>query len=126
MSRHYTKIVAYSMSLRSARDMFVLGALLASLFPLAARGEQIFPGADPGKPHEQTGPQRPPAQVNPEVGGKRADGRKREELEAEISALEAERSRLLARFASAHPDVRMVERKLAMRRQQLEELGQAK
>jgi hypothetical protein len=39
--------------------------------------------------------------------------------------LEAERASLLAKYASAHPDVRVVERRLQMRRKQLEMLKQA-
>lgn len=51
-----------------------------------------------------------------------APHRSREDIEADIQALEVRRADLLTRFAPAHPDVRAVERRLAILRAQLEML----
>jgi hypothetical protein len=46
--------------------------------------------------------------------------RPREDIEADIRTLEAQRADLLTRYAPAHPDVRAVERRLAILRAQFE------
>lgn len=76
-------------------------AAFAQFFP------EVLPAADPAP---AAGVAAPP----PLLG--------KEELQAEIQRLEAERARLLGRFAPAHPDVRAIERRLALRRAQLEYL----
>lgn len=47
----------------------------------------------------------------------------REEIEIDIRDLELERANLLTKYASAHPDVRALERRLQVRRKQLEMLN---
>lgn len=94
--------------------------LLACMYqPMAAAGS-TFPGSPGQKPEDQLGSteQRdtvahPPTALS------------REDIEADIQALEAERTNLLGKYASAHPDVRAVERRLQVRRKQLEMLSQA-
>lgn len=73
-----------------------------SVFPRAAVEE----GADAGRGEAAPAPHRP-----------------REEIEADIRALEERRADLLTRYAPAHPDVRAVERRLAILRAQLEMLN---
>jgi len=97
------------------------GALLIACMqqPIAATGS-TFPDQPGQKPAGQVGSMEhhttvtaPPTSLS------------REEIENDIQALESERSDLLAKYASAHPDVRSVERRLKVRRQQLEMLKQA-
>lgn len=89
--------------------------LLVWVCSTASWAGQTFPDSPTTKPSEQVGPPQPATKSTAGLRG-------REELEAEIRALELERTNLLAKYASAHPDVRLIERKLQARRQQLEAL----
>lgn len=91
--------------------------LIACMHPPVASAGSTFPDQSEQKPvvsmeHHAT-VAAPPTSLS------------REEIEEDIQALESERSDLLAKYASAHPDVRSVERRLKVRRQQLEMLKQA-
>jgi phage shock protein A len=50
--------------------------------------------------------------------------RSREEIAAQIQSLESQRAELLASYSSAHPDVRAIDRELAMLKRQLGMLDQ--
>lgn len=94
--------------------------LLACMYHPMAAGS-TFPDSPGPKPQEQLAPTEPRDTVaHPPTS------LSREDIEADIQALEAERTNLLAKYASAHPDVRAVERRLQVRRKQLEMLNQAR
>lgn len=99
--------------------------LLACMHPLMASAGSTFPDL----PDQRAADQRAADKVGPAEPRDTAvpppAHRNREEIEADIQALEAERTNLLAKYASAHPDVRAVERRLQVRRKQLEMLKQA-
>jgi hypothetical protein len=108
--------------------------LLALAFPLLAHAGATFPDGAGTTPRAQVGPPAPPPAPQREAtapgpgepGAPRPAGsRTREELEADIQALELERTSLLAKYSPAHPDVRLLDRKLQARKQQLEALGPA-
>jgi len=93
-------------------------ALGLLLFPVLTQAGPTFPDqADPkaaqqGVSSEQQASPALTPQENPEHIA----------LQAEIRALEVQRAELLARYAPAHPDVRALDRKLQIRRKQLEQL----
>jgi hypothetical protein len=82
----------------------------------------IFAGPTfPDPPGQTAGPQaEPPPQSDPAVPAPM--NRNRADIEADIRSMELQRSELLARFVSAHPDVRALDRRLQIRRKQLEML----
>jgi hypothetical protein len=97
------------------------GALLiACMFPPMASAGATFPDQPEQKPAQQAG-----SMAHSETVAVPPTSLSREEIEDDIQALEAERIDLLGRYASAHPDVRSVERRLQVRRKQLELLGPA-
>lgn len=99
----------------------ITGALLiACLHPLMASAEPTFPDQSGQKPAGQLG-----SDARRDSNAPPPTSLRREEIEDEIQDLESERSELLTKYASAHPDVRAVERRLQVRRKQLEILKQA-
>jgi len=98
----------------------VVGALLLACAHQPTALADTFPNQPDPRSAGQVGPVQPRETAAPQPVH-----RNREEIEADIQALEAERANLLTKYASAHPDVRAVERRLQLRRQQLEMLKQA-
>jgi hypothetical protein len=94
--------------------IFLCTAFLAAL-PRAgfAVGEAIPPAA-PGVAAKEAQVPEPPRPY-----------RSRREIEEDIRALEVRRADLLACYAPAHPDVRAVERRLAILRAQLRLLDES-
>lgn len=79
----------------------------------ALGGESVFPPAAGRGAPEEPGLAQSAAPL---------PHRPREEIEADIRALEARRADLLTRYAPAHPDVRAVDRRLSILRAQLDML----
>ncbi len=99
----------------------ICGALLIACMqqPIAATGATF-----PDQPEQKTA-QAAGSMAHSETITAPPTSLSREEIEDDIQALEAERIDLLGKYASAHPDVRSVERRLQVRRKQLEMLGPA-
>jgi hypothetical protein len=99
----------------------ITGALLIACMqqPTAAIGS-TFPDQPEQKPAQQVG-----SMTHSETVAAPPTSLSREEIEDEIQALEAERIDLLGKYASAHPDVRSVERRLQVRRKQWDMRGPA-
>ena len=93
--------------------------LLAWIQPLTASAGSTFPDKPGQRAEEPVGPVEPRDAAPPQPAYPN-----REDIEADIQALEAERANLLTKYASAHPDVRAVERRLQVRRKQVEMLNQ--
>ena len=92
--------------------------LLAGAMPALSLAGATFPDSLSARKVEQAGPpSRNVVTPNTPLS--------REEIEEDIQALEEERARLLAKYSTAHPDVRSVERRLQVRRKQLETQEQA-
>ena len=96
-----------------------LGVLLAVGLAAPALADSIFPDTHVQTRTEQAGPPAPDAAMPPRPH------RSREEIDADIQSLEAERADLLSKYAPAHPDVRAVDRRLRILREQREMLDQA-
>jgi hypothetical protein len=95
------------------------GLLLLACVLAPAAAESIFPGTPAPPGSGQVGPPAPDAAPAPRPH------RSREEIDADIRNLEAERAELLAKYAEAHPDVRAVDRRLRILREEREMLGRA-
>lgn len=94
--------------------------LISGLYLPVASGDSTFPGQAGQKTERHAAPHRHSDPAAPQLANPN-----REEIKAEIRSLELERTELLAKFSSLHPDVRALERRLQARRKQLELLDLA-
>lgn len=94
--------------------------LIACAQAPAAWADSIFPDTRAPMRADQAEP-RPPLPPQPRAEAP-TPHRSREEIDADIRSLEAERADLLTRYAAAHPDVRAVDRRLRILHEQREML----
>lgn len=85
-----------------------------------ASADSIFPDRHVQTRADQTAASAPRDEAAPPT-----PHRSREEIDADIQSLEAERADLLTKYAVAHPDVRAVDRRLRILREQREMLDRA-
>lgn len=95
------------------------GLLLACAQAPTALADSIFPDVHAQIRADQTVASTPPDEPPP------TPHRSREEIDADIQSLEAERADLLTKYAVAHPDVRAVDRRLRILKEQREMLDRA-
>jgi len=93
--------------------------LLIAFVHQPAAAESIFPDRSAQRPEDQVG------SLDERTVAPQPPLRSREEIQDDIQSLESERAELLMKYASAHPDVRAVDRRLQILRKQLEMLNQA-
>lgn len=94
--------------------------LIAAVYAPAAGADSIFPQPHTQAPADQTGPVAPRDPSAPP-----RPYRSREEIDADIQSLESERADLLTKYSVAHPDVRAIDRRLRILREQREMLDRA-
>jgi hypothetical protein len=96
-----------------------LGLLFTAGLAAPALADSIFPDTQAHTRAEQAGPPAPDTATAPRPH------RSREEIDADIQNLEAERAELLAKYSEAHPDVRALDRRLRILRERREMLDRA-